>query len=128
MGAQAKDDAMDARNDRLWAEKYAAEDAKEKKECADRKRGLVECDKQRKQNMERDDELIRIQYEKDQRLLSGIEARNKEARAKDKADDLARKALKKQHGLDLKAQITETKARVPMDMTHLEREFNSHPS
>lgn len=121
---QANDDAQAARIDRHWQEKYAAEDAKFKRECAERQRLNQECNVQRKQQLDCDEELMLIQYAKDQRLVTSVAARNKEALARDKVELAAKKVQRKEHQRELLAQINETRARIPVDMSANETHFN----
>lgn len=121
---QGRDDAMAERIERHWKEKYAAEDAKFRKECLERKQRQEECNNQRAQQIDHDQELLRIQHREDARLLSLLAEKHKAGVAKDRDDAASKQAQRKENQRQLLAQIAETRARVPVDMSQTEREIN----
>ena len=57
-------------------------------------------------------------------MVTSVAARNKEALARDKAELAAKKVQRKEHQRELLAQINETRARIPVDMSANETHFN----
>jgi len=121
---QARDDAMAARIERHWKEKYQADDAKYKADCLERKRRMEECHAQRLQQSAHDEELLRQYHTEERRRVSEMAAQFREAVAKDKDAAAAAKVKRKDNQQELIAQICEVRTRLPVDMSQTERDMN----
>jgi len=121
---QARDDAMAERIERHWKEKYAADDAKLKKESLDRRQRMEECASQRRQQQIHNEELLRLRLIEEQHDAAILAAQHRKAVEQDMDAAAARHAQKKGHQRELLAQIAEVKARVPLDMSKVERDIN----
>jgi len=120
----AEDEVMIARIDRHWKEKYAADGEKFKQECLQRQQRLQDCNAHRKQQIDHDEHLLRMQHKEDAQFVSLFARQHMEAVAKDKEKAAAQKAQRKEHQHAVLAQIAEKKVRVPVEMTQTERDFN----
>lgn len=121
---QARDDAMDARIERHWKEKYEADDAKVKREALERQRRMQECEAQRRQQIAHGQELTKASKEEDLRCVLDLTEKRKAALAKERDDVATRKLRRKEHQQELLAQIAKCRARVPVDMSKIERDMN----
>jgi hypothetical protein len=121
---QARDDEMDARIERHWHEKYEADDAKFKKECSERQRRIQECEAQRKEHLDNNLRLMKLEHEKEQRYIAQLVAENEVALAKDREEAVEKREKRKEHQREVHAQRAESRARVAVDMTQTEWDFN----
>lgn len=119
------DEAMNARIERHLKEKYEADDAKARRESAQRAQAILNCDNQRKEAQARNQMLEAAKVEEGHRFMATLEKQHLAAVASDEAEAAERKNRRKDNQTILLAQMAEKRVELPVHMSKFELDLNS---